>query len=371
MDALPAPRPVLTARGLYAVSTPWHTAHLAPATPFVSRQRPKRRSKRRCQVIPSQLDYAASMPPAETPDLGPLVGSFAFVVFSTFAGIAFMEGRRGEARQAGMSVVKAYSRLENLSATSDPEETLRARTNVEGAKKRLADIRRLRIGPFDIELLPNVKQIEVGAEHHPSALRNRGPILEKLKSMFPADLAGDALEVASCSGAHLEVIAPAFPDLRWQPSDVYSRGSPQLAQLDENCCKRCSNVLPAASLDASAAWQQWPQDVLEKEGGFCLVFASNFSHCTPWAVTTGLLAGASKALSKGGSLVMYGPFKRDGRFVTDNDAAFDESLRSQNKEFGYRDVADVVKEASSKGLTLTQQEDMPSANLLLRFTKQA
>jgi len=167
----------------------------------------------------------------------------------------------------------------------------------------------------------------------------------------------------------VEVFAPAFPGLEWQPSDVYPAGSPQLQRLDENCCRQHGNVLPAVSLDSSKPWEHWPPEVADRAGGFQLVFASNFSHCTPWAVTAGLLAGASRALRPGGSLVVYGPFKRGGRFVTERDAAFDESLRSQNAAFGYRNVEDIVTEASSSGLALAAQEDMPSANLLLRFVK--
>jgi hypothetical protein len=47
------------------------------------------------------------------------------------------------------------------------------------------------------------------------------------------------------------------------------------------------------------------------------------------AATVGLLEIAAARLKQGGLLFIYGPFKVQGRFTTDSNRAFDESLRSQ------------------------------------------
>lgn len=47
--------------------------------------------------------------------------------------------------------------------------------------------------------------------------RNRDPILQISKTFFPK--AGDALELASGSGAHINYFAQHFPGIRFQPSD--------------------------------------------------------------------------------------------------------------------------------------------------------
>jgi hypothetical protein len=49
-----------------------------------------------------------------------------------------------------------------------------------------------------------------------------------------------------------------------------------------------------------------------------------------------LIAGAGMVLRVGGLLLVYGPFKKDGKCTTDSNAVFDVSLRSQNPEWGYR-----------------------------------
>lgn len=49
-------------------------------------------------------------------------------------------------------------------------------------------------------------------------------------------------------------------------------------------------------------------------------------------------AGAGRVLKPGGTLMVYGPFKKDGVCTTESNASFDASLRSQNPSWGYRCV---------------------------------
>ena len=65
------------------------------------------------------------------------------------------------------------------------------------------------------------KDVAKGQTHHPSALRNRVPILKALLKLLPDSdtWEGDALEVATGTGALLEVLAPAYPKLSWLPSE--------------------------------------------------------------------------------------------------------------------------------------------------------
>eukprot|EP00416_Gambierdiscus_australes_P033563 CAMPEP_0171110986 /NCGR_PEP_ID=MMETSP0766_2-20121228/73253_1 /TAXON_ID=439317 /ORGANISM="Gambierdiscus australes, Strain CAWD 149" /LENGTH=233 /DNA_ID=CAMNT_0011572917 /DNA_START=29 /DNA_END=730 /DNA_ORIENTATION=+ len=205
--------------------------------------------------------------------------------------------------------------------------------------------------------------------HHPSALRNRPVILQTLQELLPQGISGDALEIASGTGAHVEVFAPGLPEVTWQPSEYVTQGSEQLATIDAHGCQRFTNVRRAVALDASAPWEEWPQEVRQREGGFRLVFVSNVFHITAWAVTAGILAGSGRALAKGGMLVTYGPYKIDGRCTTESNEAFDASLRQRNPEWGYRDVAEVEAEASNHGLQLAQMRNMPANNFLLQFVK--
>lgn len=204
------------------------------------------------------------------------------------------------------------------------------------------------------------------ARHHPSALRNRGPILEALQEMLPAK-EGHVLEIASGSGCHVEHFAPNFPKLQWQPSE-YVQDASVLKDINA-VVSSIPNIRPAVALDASATWEDWPSEVRELEGKFTAVYLSNVTHISPWKVTCGILAGAGHALENGGLLIVYGPFKVDGQFTTQSNADFDATLRSRNAEWGYRDIDEIVAEASKCGLLFQSKKAMPANNFLLTFTK--
>ena len=80
------------------------------------------------------------------------------------------------------------------------------------------------------------------------------------------------------------------------------------------------------------------------------MFCANVIHIAPWAVAQGLFAGAGRHLRAGGRLFLYGPFRRDGAHNAPSNAAFDESLRRQNPEWGVRDTAELRELASRNKL---------------------
>lgn len=232
--------------------------------------------------------------------------------------------------------------------------------------------------------------VVVGQEHHPSALRNRIPILKVLLRELPSDLSGPALEVATGTAAFLEVLAPAFPELVFQPSEYVPevaaspeeqwtkhgkiglrQGCDELANIDAHCASVFPNCLPAVALDLLE--EPWPGVVTGKNGRFALVVCNNTLHITPWACSAKLFAGAAKALRPGGFLVTYGPFKMDGKFVGDDGGAgnerFDAKLRSVNADWGLRDVGDLEKLAKGNGLELRTAAPMPANNYTLVFVR--
>ncbi|MGU3480297.1 DUF938 domain-containing protein, partial [Methylobacterium sp. D48H] len=82
------------------------------------------------------------------------------------------------------------------------------------------------------------------------------------------------------------------------------------------------NIRPPLALDAAAA--AWP--VARVDGIVCI----NMIHIAPWAATEGLMAGAGRALSAGGVLFLYGPFREADRSFAESNAAFDASLRARD-----------------------------------------
>ena len=53
---------------------------------------------------------------------------------------------------------------------------------------------------------------------------NKGPIAEHMLTLLPPDSEGLALEVGSGTGAQMEMLAAAFPQLQWRPSE-YAAGT--------------------------------------------------------------------------------------------------------------------------------------------------
>jgi len=192
----------------------------------------------------------------------------------------------------------------------------------------------------------------------PSAERNLGPIREVLVERLSAS--GRVLEVASGTGQHIVAFAEAMPGLRWMPSDPDPEARTSIAAWIAEC--GAANLEPPLDLDMTAA--DWEGTL---EPGFCAMLAINLLHIAPWAATEGLLRGAGSLLAHDGSLLVYGPFKREGRHTASSNEMFDRSLRSQNPKWGVRDITEVEAAAEPHGLGLDEVIAMPANNLVLRF----
>ncbi len=197
-------------------------------------------------------------------------------------------------------------------------------------------------------------------QHAPSATRNSAVILDVLKEYLPET--GRALEIASGSGQHAAAFALAFPGIGWFPSDPDERARDSIAAWSQNIA--ADNLNPPLDIDVTRAL--WHGDV---EGPFNALLAINMVHITPWAVTVGLLRGASELLVRDGLLYLYGPYRRDGAHTAQSNVKFDEWLKGQNEEWGVRDMGEVERQAELSGLLLGEVIDMPANNFSLIFRK--
>jgi len=192
----------------------------------------------------------------------------------------------------------------------------------------------------------------------PSALRNRGPILDLLRDVLPER--GEVLEIASGSGEHIIHFAALLPELIWQPSDPspVARASIQEWVGTEGL----TNVLTPLDLDTSS--ENWP---IERADA---MIAINMVHISPWAATLGLLRGAGKLLPTGGVLVLYGPYRRAGEPLVASNVDFDADLRLRNPAWGIRLLEEVASTAEQFGLAMTSVVEMPANNLGVVFRRQ-
>ncbi|MEZ5865275.1 MAG: DUF938 domain-containing protein [Geminicoccaceae bacterium] len=118
------------------------------------------------------------------------------------------------------------------------------------------------------------------------------------------------------------------PGLTWQPSEAdapepFPASTPTPAMPVPTPCARRSSSMPAPRAGRS------PRPTRS---------SAAISPTSPWAATEGLLAGAARLLLPGGPLVLYGPFRRQGRHTAPSNTAFEASLQAQNPAWRIRCV---------------------------------
>jgi len=198
---------------------------------------------------------------------------------------------------------------------------------------------------------------ERAARIAPAAERNKDPILEMLKRVLPAP--GLVLEIASGTGQHAVHFAQGLPNVQWQPSDPDEASRESIAAWREKA--GLPNLLPVIELDVRRT--PWP--VASAAAIVCI----NMIHISPIASTHGLLDGAARLLSAGGVLLLYGPYKRGGVHTAPSNESFDMQLRSQNPEWGVRDLERVIELAAERGLAFDEVVEMPANNLCVVFRR--
>ncbi len=193
--------------------------------------------------------------------------------------------------------------------------------------------------------------------------RNRDPILDQFKKLFPPS--GDVLELASGSGAHINYFAPHFKQHRFQPSDYDTKVFETIVATRAEAGN--ANVADPVKIDLTDA-ATWPDG---KDKLYDVIFVINLFQVAPVSIIDGIAQVAARALKPSGFLSIYGPFKVEATYTTESNEAFDkEILAAQVPEWGLKDVRDLEKAANAHGILLKQNIDMPASNFLLVFGKQ-
>ena len=68
-------------------------------------------------------------------------------------------------------------------------------------------------------------------------------------------------------------------------------------------------------------------------------------------------------------LIIYGPFRRNGAHTSASNAAFDQSLRERNHQWGLRELNQVTAIAAKAGFNNENVFSMPANNLTLVFQR--
>ena len=177
---------------------------------------------------------------------------------------------------------------------------------------------------------------------------------------------GEALELGSGTGQHVTTFAARTPQLTWWPSDIFPSHLSSIEAWRQHT--GLMNVRPPQRIDLTDP--TWACSTGGENGQqLTAMLCINVLHISPWVVAQNLFAGAGRFLGHSGRLFVYGPFMRDGEHTAPSNAAFDQSLRAENPDWGVRDVADLNSLAQSAGMTAAEITPMPANNLVLAFTR--
>ena len=189
-----------------------------------------------------------------------------------------------------------------------------------------------------------------------AAENNRAPIAHVMGKHLPPD--ASVLEIGSGAGQHALHMSHTFPGITWLPSERETVVPILRANLA--LCES-KNIQPPLVLDlADFAWSGDQVDT---------VYAANVMHIVSESLGERLVQLAAEALKPSGLLMLYGPYKYDGQFTTESNAAFDQWLKDRDPASGVRDFEAVVATAQCTGLTLAHDYAMPANNQMLIFER--
>ncbi|KAI8818818.1 uncharacterized protein EV422DRAFT_166435 [Fimicolochytrium jonesii] len=199
------------------------------------------------------------------------------------------------------------------------------------------------------------------------AERNKEPILQALTPYLQK--ASRVLELSSGSGQHITHFAASFPHTHFQPSEL---ADPALHASITAYIAPHPNISPPITLNVLSQ-PNWDNllTLVGEEGGYDVVYMGNVLHIAPWEVTLAVAQNLHRVVREEGVVVVYGPFKKEGKFTTESNEDFNRTLRERNAEWGLRDIGDVEREFGKGGLRLVEVRDMPANNFLLVFGRAA
>jgi SAM-dependent methyltransferase len=182
--------------------------------------------------------------------------------------------------------------------------------------------------------------------------RNKDPILQVLRGAFATSRR--VLEIGSGTGQHAVYFARALPQLLWQSSDTGEYLAPLRARI---ALERAANLPPPVELDVRR--RPWPVSGIDS------VFSANTLHIMAWAAVEDFFRGVGALLGADGVLCVYGPFRYAERYTSESNEAFDHYLQERDAASGIRDFEAVDALATSAGLRLDADHDMPANNRVL------
>jgi len=176
---------------------------------------------------------------------------------------------------------------------------------------------------------------------------------------------GFVLEIGSGSGEHGVEFQKRFPEIIWQTSDPKLEYRKSIISWIEH---EKLNIKMPEPINIDVTKIPWPIPV-KLVDNLQVIISINMIHIAPWECTKSLFKESGKLLNYGKFLILYGPFKIEGKHISKSNEFFDKSLKIQNNAWGVRNLEEVNKEAIINGFQQKQLIQMPANNLTLIYRK--
>lgn len=184
--------------------------------------------------------------------------------------------------------------------------------------------------------------------------RNKDPIWAIIAPYLES--ANTVLEIGSGTGQHAVYFAQRAPMVSWQTSDQRHYLDGVRAQIESQAN---ATLPPPIELDVTQS--RW----LETDVEYDIIYTANTLHIMAWKEVEAFFSGLSQVTHKDSVLIVYGPFKVQGRHTSESNAAFDQSLQARGVGSGIRDIETICLAAQAAGFQLLQDHAMPANNRCL------
>lgn len=188
--------------------------------------------------------------------------------------------------------------------------------------------------------------------------RNKNHILEEISPYLQS--VSTVLEIGTGTAQHAVYFAQKHPHLIWQTSDQESYLAGIRAQLNH---AELPNLPAPALLNVNQ--QHW----FDSHALFATVYTANTLHIMDATSVRAFFLGLPKVTSSGAYLIIYGPFKYRGKFTSESNRQFDETLRASDWGYAIPNFEEVAELAGESGFDLLEDVVMPANNQCLIFQK--
>ena len=148
--------------------------------------------------------------------------------------------------------------------------------------------------------------------------------------------------------------AAHLPQLSWQPTEM-----PPLPEVLGEHIRQANLPNLRAPLALDVRQLPWPATAVDA------VFSANTLHIMSWDAVGHFFRGVGAAMTRGGVLCVYGPFRYGGQHTSASNADFDVWLKSRDPNSAVRDFEAVDALARAQHLQLTADHAMPANNRTL------